>query len=136
MAAAKHKKIVVLDGFNNAVAALLAYKINPKVSKYLIASHWSNEPGHFPVLAEIGIRPVLKLDLALGEAVGSSIVSKILDRLAFIFVRHTDPEYMKLMEKLENGDFDDDDLNSVFDDDETPSGGTFTDEDIADIFGD
>ncbi len=99
LAAAKHKKIVILDGFNTTAAAMLAYKTNPDCANYLIGSHLSEEPGQLPLLYEMNILPFFKLDIALGEAVGSSILVKIFDRLSFIFNRHTDPEYLAFINK-------------------------------------
>ena len=99
LAAAKHDCVVILDGFNTAVAALLAYIIDPSIKECLIASHVGREPGHMPILKYIGIPPMFTLDLALGEAIGSSIAAHILDRIVYINVCGPNADY--------DGDLDD-----------------------------
>ena len=84
--ASKHKCVTILDGFNTAAAALIADLINPDVSEYLIASHIGREIGHLEIIQYFGLTPLFTLDLALGEAVGSSIAVKILDGLAYTYV--------------------------------------------------
>ena len=93
LAAAKHDCIVILDGFNTAVAALIAYIIDSSVKEILIASHVGREPGHMPILKYIGIPPMFMLDLALGEAIGSSIAARILDRIVYINVCGPDADF-------------------------------------------
>ena len=88
--AAKSKRITILDGFNSSAAALLADLINPDVSEYLIASHIGREIGHLEIIKYFGFTPLFTLDLALGEAVGSSIAARVLDNLAYTYV--CDPE--------------------------------------------
>lgn len=88
--AAKHKCFTILDGFNTAAAALIADLINPDVREFLIASHIGREIGHLEIIQYFGFTPLFTLDLALGEAVGSSIAVRILDSLAYTHV--CDPE--------------------------------------------
>ena len=90
LAAAKHDCVVILDGFNTAAAALIAYLINPDVCNHLIASHYGREVGHLAALDYLELPPMFNLNLALGEAIGSSIASRILDRIVYIYV--CDPE--------------------------------------------
>ena len=90
LAAAKHNCVVILDGFNTAAAALIASLINPEVSNHLIASHYGREVGHLAALNYLELPPMFELNLALGEAIGSSIASRILDRIVYIYV--CDPE--------------------------------------------
>ncbi len=90
LAAARKNCIVILDGFNTTAAALIADAINPEVTKKIIASSLSREVGHGCALDFLNLYPILDLDLALGEAVGSSIVSKILDSIVYTYV--CDPE--------------------------------------------
>ena len=83
LAARKNHSIVIIDGFNTAVAALVACEIDPKCSKCLIASHIGREKGHKIILEHLDLQPILNLNLALGEAIGSSIIYRILDNLTF-----------------------------------------------------
>ena len=76
--AQENNSLVILDGFNNSVAALLACLIEPKCRDNLIATHIGREPGHKYILDFLMLKPMLNLNLALGEAIGSSIIYKIL----------------------------------------------------------
>lgn len=62
---------VVIDGFNCGAGALIAYTISPKSKQYMIAGHCSVEPGHRIALGHIGLKPLLDLDLRLGEGTGA-----------------------------------------------------------------
>ena len=86
LAAAKNDCLVILDGFNTTAAALLADLINHNVCENLIASHVGREPGHLPALQYLNLPPLLTLNLALGEAIGSSIAAHILDRIVYVYV--------------------------------------------------
>ena len=87
--AAKSNVPVVIDGFISGAAALLAARIAPKSVSYMIASHVSVEPGHRLILREIGLAPMLHMDMRLGEGTGASLAlnlveaaCKILDEMA------------------------------------------------------
>ncbi len=64
---------VVLDGFIAGAAALIAVGLQPRCREYLIASHRSVERGHQAILDHIGIKPLLDLDLRLGEGTGACL---------------------------------------------------------------
>ena len=106
IAAYHHDCVVVLDGFNTAVAALVAEEILPRSVECLIASHIGREIGHREILRYLDLKPIFNLDLALGEAIGSSIAARILDNLVYIFVCGPDADFEgELVEKddmLEN----------------------------------
>ncbi len=70
---------VVVDGFISIVAALLAYRLNPKVKGYMFASHLSCERGYVLAMDELGIEPCLNLDMRLGEGSGCPIMFSIMD---------------------------------------------------------
>lgn len=63
--------LVLLDGVITAVAALVAARRNPRVVSHLVAAHESSEPAHPLVLAALGLKPLLRLDLSLGEGSGA-----------------------------------------------------------------
>lgn len=71
LAAASKRIPVVIDGFVSTAAALIASAIEPKVNKYLIASHVSAENGHPIALGRLGKRAIFDLDLRLGEGTGA-----------------------------------------------------------------
>ena len=64
---------VVLDGFITGAAALVAAALAPGSANRLIAAHESVEPGHAILLARLGLRPLLDLDLRLGEGTGAAL---------------------------------------------------------------
>ena len=94
-----HDCIVMLDGFNSAVAALVAEEILPRSTECLIASHVGREVGHAAILKHLGLKPIFHLDLALGEAVGASIAAKVLDNLVYIFVCEPDADFDGVFEE-------------------------------------
>ena len=71
--AASSRKPVIIDGFIAGAAALVAAAMAPEVTGYLIASHRSHERGHGLVLERLGLRPLLDLDLRLGEGTGGAL---------------------------------------------------------------
>lgn len=64
---------VVLDGFIAGAAALIAVGLQPRCKDYLIASHQSVERGHRAILDHLGLKPLLDLDLRLGEGTGACL---------------------------------------------------------------
>ncbi len=79
LAAAAHRKPVVIDGFISTAAALIAVTLAPHVRPYLIAAHRSRERGHGIMLDWLGLTPVLDLDLRLGEGTGAALAMSIVD---------------------------------------------------------
>ena len=73
LAAAANRVPVVIDGFISGAAALIAYHIEPKVKEYMIAAHCSVESGHRIILNYLGLKPLLDLDLRLGEGTGGAL---------------------------------------------------------------
>lgn len=70
---------VVIDGFISTAGALIAYCIEPKVKDYIFAAHNSVEAGHKVMLDKIGLKPVLDLDLRLGEGTGAALAMLIIE---------------------------------------------------------
>lgn len=79
LAAASRRVPVVCDGFITTAAALLAYKLCPMVKDYLIASHNSVEIGHQIMLETMGLKPLLNLDLRLGEGTGAALAINLIE---------------------------------------------------------
>ncbi|MFA5089452.1 MAG: nicotinate-nucleotide--dimethylbenzimidazole phosphoribosyltransferase [Candidatus Omnitrophota bacterium] len=73
LAAACRKVPIVIDGFISGAAALLAFRIEPKVKEYMIAGHKSVEGGHQVILEHIGLKPLLELEFRLGEGTGAAL---------------------------------------------------------------
>jgi nicotinate-nucleotide--dimethylbenzimidazole phosphoribosyltransferase len=70
---------VILDGFITGAAALLAAALAPGIEVRWIAAHRSVEPGHAVVLERLGLRPLLELDLRLGEGTGAALAMSLVD---------------------------------------------------------
>jgi nicotinate-nucleotide--dimethylbenzimidazole phosphoribosyltransferase len=64
---------VVLDGFIAGAAALIAVGLQPLCRDYLMASHRSVERGHQAILDHLNLKPLLDLDLRLGEGTGACL---------------------------------------------------------------
>jgi nicotinate-nucleotide--dimethylbenzimidazole phosphoribosyltransferase len=79
LGAAAARTPVILDGFITGAAALLAAGLSPGVEARMIAAHRSTEPGHAVVLERLGLRPLLELDLRLGEATGAALAMSLVD---------------------------------------------------------
>lgn len=77
--AASKRIPIVIDGFISGAAALIAYKIEPKVKDYMIAAHRSVEKGHNALFDYMGIEPILDLNLRLGEGTGAALAMTIID---------------------------------------------------------
>ena len=78
LGAASARIPVVLDGFITGAAALVGAALRPALAPRLIASHRSPEPGHAIVLARLGLRPYLDLDMRLGEGSGAALLIGLL----------------------------------------------------------
>ncbi|MEE9500073.1 MAG: nicotinate-nucleotide--dimethylbenzimidazole phosphoribosyltransferase [Candidatus Omnitrophota bacterium] len=87
LAAASKRIPVVIDGFISGAAALIAYRLEPKVKDYMIAAHCSVEQGHKIILDYIGLRPLLDLDLRLGEGTGAALAMNIVEAGVKILTR-------------------------------------------------
>ncbi len=73
LGAAEQRKMVMLDGFISCSAALVARAMEPAALDYVVYSHRSSERGHARMLDALGARPLLDLDLRLGEGTGAAI---------------------------------------------------------------
>ncbi len=79
LAAASKKVPIVLDGFISGAAAIIAFKLEPKVKEYMFAAHCSVEKGHRVILDYIGLKPLLDLNLRLGEGTGAVLGMLIIE---------------------------------------------------------
>ena len=80
--AAKHRCVVVVDGFAVSVAALLAIEMDAEVAQHCIFSHCSAEKAHRALLSHLGARPLLDLQLRLGEGSGAALAWPLVDATA------------------------------------------------------
>lgn len=79
LGAARHEIAVVIDGFISTAAAAIAFAIEPRVRGYLFAGHRSEEPGHQVLLEYIDLKPILSLNMRLGEGTGAVLAMPIIE---------------------------------------------------------
>lgn len=79
LAGARHRIVVVLDGFISTAAAALAVGMAPNALGYLIAGHRSEEPGHKLLLDYLQLTPVLSLGMRLGEGTGAVLAMPVIE---------------------------------------------------------
>ncbi len=84
LGAAEQRVPIVIDGFISGAAALIAAELVPDVKPYLIAGHQSVEIGHQAILEHLGLRPLLTLDLRLGEGTGAVLAFHLIEGAARI----------------------------------------------------
>ncbi|RAJ33156.1 nicotinate-nucleotide-dimethylbenzimidazole phosphoribosyltransferase /cob(II)yrinic acid a,c-diamide reductase [Kitasatospora sp. SolWspMP-SS2h] len=82
LGAASLRVPVILDGVIAGSAALVAKAIAPEVLAACIAGHRSAEPGHQTALAKLGLRPLIDLDLRLGEGTGALLALPLVQSAA------------------------------------------------------
>jgi nicotinate-nucleotide--dimethylbenzimidazole phosphoribosyltransferase len=73
LGAAAQRVPVVIDGFISGAAALIAAALAPQVKDYIIAAHCSAEAGHAAMLNYMKLKPVLTLEMRLGEGTGAAL---------------------------------------------------------------
>lgn len=71
LACAKAGVAVVIDGVICSSAALVALRLAPQALEYCVFAHASVEPGHGVMMQALGVKPLLDLDLRLGEGTGA-----------------------------------------------------------------
>ena len=77
--AAHERRVIVLDGFIASAAVLVAQALRPQVVQRCVAAHESVEPGHRLLLNVLGLEPLLRLDLRLGEGSGAALAWPLLE---------------------------------------------------------
>ncbi len=82
---AYYRMPVVIDGVISSVAALCAVKMFKEVKSYIFGSHISKEPAAALVLNELGIKPVIDAQMALGEGTGAVMFCQLCDTALSIF---------------------------------------------------
>ncbi|AMV73413.1 nicotinate-nucleotide--dimethylbenzimidazole phosphoribosyltransferase [Desulfuromonas carbonis] len=70
---------VVVDGFISTAGALIAVQLHPEVRDYIFAAHQSVEVGHTAMLERIGQKPILDLQMRLGEGTGGALAMGLIE---------------------------------------------------------
>jgi nicotinate-nucleotide--dimethylbenzimidazole phosphoribosyltransferase len=78
LGAAAMRRAIITDGFIATAGAALAVRLCPNVSGYIFAAHLSPEPGHAVLLDLINQRPILDLEMRLGEGTGAALAMNII----------------------------------------------------------
>jgi nicotinate-nucleotide--dimethylbenzimidazole phosphoribosyltransferase len=85
LGAAAQRVAIVADGFVATSAALVAAALAPSLTDYLFAGHLSPEPGHAIQLEHLGLRPLLDLQMRLGEGTGAALAMPVIGAAARAF---------------------------------------------------
>jgi nicotinate-nucleotide--dimethylbenzimidazole phosphoribosyltransferase len=78
LAARRQRIPVLLDGFVGTAAVAPLKKLRTDTLAHALAGHVSAEAGHRMLLDELGLRPLVDLDMRLGEASGAAVALHIL----------------------------------------------------------
>jgi nicotinate-nucleotide--dimethylbenzimidazole phosphoribosyltransferase len=76
--AAERRMVLLIDGFIVTSALLAAARLRPAILDYCVFSHCSDEQGHRKMLAHLDARPLLNLNLRLGEGTGCALALPLL----------------------------------------------------------
>lgn len=79
LGAAYYRIPIVIDGFISSIAALTASRINPLTKEFMFASHCSEEPGYKIAMNELGLDPILNLNMRLGEGTGCPLAFNVIE---------------------------------------------------------
>jgi nicotinate-nucleotide--dimethylbenzimidazole phosphoribosyltransferase len=82
LGAAARRIPVLLDGVIACSAALVAARLAPAVTGYLVGGHRSSEPGATVALGDLGLDPLLDLELRLGEGSGALLAVPVVQGAA------------------------------------------------------
>jgi nicotinate-nucleotide--dimethylbenzimidazole phosphoribosyltransferase len=79
LSAFENNMLILVDGFIASSAFLVAYKINAAIIKNAIFCHLSDEFGHQNLLNYLGVEPLLKLNMRLGEGTGCAVAYPLIE---------------------------------------------------------
>jgi nicotinate-nucleotide--dimethylbenzimidazole phosphoribosyltransferase len=85
LGAASHRIAVVIDGFICTAGAAVACAIAGNARHAVIAGHLSQEPGHRVLLESMGVKPLLQLDMRLGEGTGAVLTFPLIEAAVRIY---------------------------------------------------
>jgi nicotinate-nucleotide--dimethylbenzimidazole phosphoribosyltransferase len=85
LGAAANRLPVVVDGFISTAGAVAACALCPNVREYVVFSHLSQERGHRAIMQALKARPVLDLDMRLGEGTGAALAMAIIEASVKIY---------------------------------------------------
>jgi len=101
LGAAAHRMAIVCDGFIATTSAAAAVRLCPAVADYIFPGHLSTEPGHAVVLELLGHKPLLQLEMRLGEGTGAALATSVIDAAVRTFVEMATFESAGVSDKQE-----------------------------------
>jgi len=84
IAAAQQGLPVLIDGYITSAAALVALRLNPSIQPWLLASHQSAEPAHKMILDALDLKPLVQLDMRLGEGSGAALAFSLIQQACLL----------------------------------------------------
>ncbi len=85
LAVSEKRKVILVDGYIATAAAMLAINLYPESRGYMVFCHQSNERGHKKMLAYLDAKPLLNLDLRLGEGTGAALAMPLIKAAAAFY---------------------------------------------------
>ncbi|MGD0884612.1 MAG: nicotinate-nucleotide--dimethylbenzimidazole phosphoribosyltransferase [Thermodesulfovibrionales bacterium] len=79
LGAASNRIPIVIDGLISTAGACIAHGIEPRTTDYMFAAHNSVEIGQKAMLEKMGLKPILDLDLRLGEGTGAALALLLIE---------------------------------------------------------
>jgi nicotinate-nucleotide--dimethylbenzimidazole phosphoribosyltransferase len=77
--AASKQCTLLIDGFITTAALLVAAKLQPEILHYCVYTHCSDESGHKKMLDFLQVKPLLNIDLRLGEGTGAALAYPLVE---------------------------------------------------------
>lgn len=77
-AAAQAGRVIVVDGFISTAGAIAAEALHPGTLDNCVFAHCSAEPGHAALLRHLHVKPLLELEMRLGEGTGAALAMPII----------------------------------------------------------
>jgi nicotinate-nucleotide--dimethylbenzimidazole phosphoribosyltransferase len=99
--AAERRHLVIVDGFTVTVAAALAARVAPAVLDYCVFGHCSQEQAHRALLEHLGVKPLLDLEMRLGEGSGAALALCVVRAAVALFNEMATFEGAGVSEKIE-----------------------------------
>jgi nicotinate-nucleotide--dimethylbenzimidazole phosphoribosyltransferase len=85
LASAEEKMVLMVDGFIASAAFLCAFKLNPAIKDLAMFCHQSEEKGHQLMLEKLNVKPLLNLDMRLGEGTGCAVAYPLIKSAVAFF---------------------------------------------------
>lgn len=85
LAGAGRQALIMVDGFTVSVAVAIAAQLHPGVLDYCVFGHCSAEHAHRALLDHLKVRPLLDLEMRLGEGSGAAVALSVVRAAAALF---------------------------------------------------